>query len=597
LVLAGAALAPVDALKTVFLEQRKEPPRGWSFRGSASPTDSIQLSVALKESDMDELKARLARTSNPNHAEYGNHLTQAEVSAYRKPDRKRTSDVYGWLRSNGIPNARVHDSWISFDASVAVVKSLFQADLAYYSYNGTEPRLRALSYTVPESLRDDIKFVHPLANFMPPRREHHRAHRESPRPSVPGRTRPAATGPAVDMPCFTGTYPECIKQLYNITYNQTAPSPVRFGIGGFLDQYVNYNDVKGFMESYTPELMNLTPPYTFRVELVNNGSNLQEPIWEAGIEASLDVEYSLAIAYPASVTYYSTGGRGEKLNSTGGRISVEESDNEPYFEFLQSLLAKPDATLPHVLSISYADDEQSVPEPYARQVCDMFASLTARGMSIFVATGDGGAVGTGQSQCISNDGEGRKSFIPTFPASCPYVTSVGATDNVGPPVTGAQFSAGGFSSYFWRPDWQDTVVGAYVEKMAMSEDPKMGLFNAAGRAVPDISAVGGGFQIQLGGSVTEVLGTSASTPVVAGMVALVNDARLRAGKNTTGWLNPMLYSANITKTLLDVTKGFSAGCTFPDGTTLDGWEAIVGYDCVTGLGTVGDFNQFLAAFM
>lgn len=38
-----------------------------------------------------------------------------------------------------------------------------------------------------------------------------------------------------------------------------------------------------------------------------------------------------------------------------------------------------------------------------------------------------------------------------------------------------------------------------------------------------------------------VSGTSASTPVVAGIFALVNDKRLAAGKPTLGFLNPFIY--------------------------------------------------------
>ncbi|AEO67310.1 uncharacterized protein THITE_33702, partial [Thermothielavioides terrestris NRRL 8126] len=117
------------------------------------------------------------------------------------------------------------------------------------------------------------------------------------------------------------------------------------------------------------------------------------------------------------------------------------------------------------------------------------------------------------------------------------------------------------------------------------------------RATPDISAIGAGFQIVMGGSVTQVLGTSASTPVVAAMVALVNDARMRAGKPSLGWLNPLLYADKVRAVLRDVQAGTSAGCRFPDGSTAPGWTAVAGYDCVTGLGVVGDFNAFLASLM
>ncbi|KAK0641907.1 peptidase S8/S53 domain-containing protein, partial [Cercophora newfieldiana] len=397
-----------------------------------------------------------------------------------------------------------------------------------------------------------------------------------------------------DYPCLTGTFPDCIRELYNITYNATGPSPSRFGVAGFLEQWIHHKDVGLFIDALAPELKNVTPAYNYTVELFRGGTNPQPEFASSGIEAALDVEYALALGYPSQVVYYVTGGRGIKLDKAGVPLPETESDNEPYLEFLEDLLAKPDTDLPHVLSVSYADDELGIPRPYAHKVCDLFAALTARGVSIFVATGDGGAAGTGQTRCVSNDGENRRMYVPTFPASCPYVTAVGAVSNVAPPLSGADFSSGGFSNYFPRPVWQHAAVQPYVDSMVRTNDTeRLPLFNRTGRAMPDISAIGSAFQIFQNGNLGQVLGTSASTPVVAAMVSLVNDARLRKGKPSLGWLNPILYSERVRKVLRDVTWGRSYGCYFPDGTQSLGWRAGKGYDCVTGLGTVDDFNDFL----
>jgi tripeptidyl-peptidase-1 len=40
------------------------------------------------------------------------------------------------------------------------------------------------------------------------------------------------------------------------------------------------------------------------------------------------------------------------------------------------------------------------------------------------------------------------------------------------------------------------------------------------------------------GKFQSVDGTSASAPVVASMITLINDARIAAGKNSVGFLNP-----------------------------------------------------------
>jgi tripeptidyl-peptidase-1 len=83
--------------------------------------------------------------------------------------------------------------------------------------------------------------------------------------------------------------------------------------------------------------------------------------------------------------------------------------------------------------------------------------------------------------------------------------------------------------------------------------------------------------------------------VVAGILALLNDARFRVGKGPLGFINPWLYSIGWTA-LNDITAGSSVGCNGINGQTgaaIPGggvipyatWNATVGWDPVTGLGT------------
>ena len=635
--LVGLTVTSVLAAPAVVLEQAEGMPSGWSFQRNADASDKITLFVALKEPRIEELKAKLNLRQTAGHHSFGQHLGRDEVLQHRQPAEATSHAVSIWLKASGISDVNNQGSLFSFEASASQVKSLFQADLGYYAYDGsdTDPVLRALSYTIPAWLRDYIEFVHPLANFMPPRA--HPGHRRRPKPkpkptshpkptkkpstslitatstktntaSMSIQTLPASTsGPLVpNLPCLVATVPDCIRKLYNMTYTpkSDSPSPVRFGVAGFLEQWILHSDVDHFLDQLSP---NLPTNYNFTVELLNNATNPQDSPRNAGLEASLDIQYAMSLGHPAEVVYYLTGGRGTKLNATTGNPlqPPNAGDNEPFLELLTHLLAKPDDQIPHVLSISYADDEVSVPRAYARRVCDMFAALAARGVTVLAATGDGGAAGTGQTQCFSAQHQAKR-FVPTFPAGCPYVTAVGATDNVAPPVAGADFSSGGFSDFFERPAWQEEEVKAYVERVVNANAssnaggvgvPFATLFNHTGRAVPDISAIGSGFQIVMGGENSQVLGTSASTPVVAAMVALINDERMRAGKPSLGWLNPLLYSAKVKKVLRDVTVGSSAGCWFPDGSRSTGWEAGEGYDCVTGLGVVDDFSELMAALV
>jgi tripeptidyl-peptidase I len=140
-----------------------------------------------------------------------------------------------------------------------------------------------------------------------------------------------------------------------------------------------------------------------------------------------------------------------------------------------------------VISISYGENEQEVPKAYAKQVCNMFGQIGARGVSLIVASGDSGP----GSACQTNDGKNTTRFLPGFPAGCPYVTSVGGTEN-NSPETAVFFTGGGFSEYFSRPNWQDKAVKKYLDKYG-SEFKRY--YNKDGRAIPDVAALAWNHQI------------------------------------------------------------------------------------------------------
>ena len=81
-------------------------------------------------------------------------------------------------------------------------------------------------------------------------------------------------------------------------------------------------------------------------------------------------------------------------------------------------------------------------------------------------------------------------------------------------------------------------------------------YNAAGRGYPDISVAGTNYLVVIGGYYYSISGTSASAPVVAGMISLVNAARLALNKPAIGWLNPTLYTYYKSQSYIrDVTSG------------------------------------------
>jgi tripeptidyl-peptidase-1 len=68
------------------------------------------------------------------------------------------------------------------------------------------------------------------------------------------------------------------------------------------------------------------------------------------------------------------------------------------------------------------------------------------------------------------------------------------------------------------------------------------LFNLVGRGYPDVAAVGENFRVVLRGYPNRMHGTSASTPVWASILTLINEERLAAGKSTVGFVHQVLVS-------------------------------------------------------
>ena len=109
--------------------------------------------------------------------------------------------------------------------------------------------------------------------------------------------------------------------------------------------------------------------------------------------------------------------------------------------------------------------------------------------------------------------------------------------------------------------------------MTALNDTYAGLYNSTGRAYPDVSMQGVGYEYNLGGQFQMAYGTSTSTPAFASVIALLNDQLLSAGKSPLGFLNPLLYSSGVSA-FNDITSGNNPGC----GT--DGFYADAGWDPV-----------------
>ncbi|PWY88185.1 subtilisin-like protein [Aspergillus heteromorphus CBS 117.55] len=559
-------------------------PFGWHHVEDAGDSHQISLSIALARQNLDQLESKLKAVSTPGAAQYGQWLDQEDVDTLFPVASDKA--VIEWLRSANITHIARQGSLVNFAATVGQVNQLLNTTFAYYQ-SGRSQRLRTTEYSIPTDLAKSIDLISPTTFFG----------KENTNAGLAERAykldKHAAHKRSNSSSCAEYITLSCLKEMYNFgNYTPSASSGSKVAFSSFLNESASYSDLAAFESLYG------IPSQGFAVELINGGVNDQNASTAEISEANLDAELMIGVSHPLPVTEFITAGVPPFIPDPD-EPTTADNENEPYLQYYEYLLSKPNSALPNVISNSYGDDEQTVPEYYAKRVCNLIGLVGLRGISVLESSGDEG-IG---SACRAGDGTNRPQFQPIFPATCPYVTAVGGTQSYAPEIAWTG-SSGGFSNYFERAWFQREAVSNYLANH-ISDSTKeyySHYANFSGRGFPDVAAHSytPGYIIVYYDELYSTGGTSAASPVFSALIGLLNDARLRAGKPTLGYLNPLLYSEGY-KALKDVTLGQSIGCNGTDpqsGETVPGagiipyahWNATVGWDPVTGLG-LPDFEK------
>eukprot|EP00981_Chlorochromonas_danica_P000552 scaffold125_cov156-Ochromonas_danica.AAC.1 len=236
------------------------------------------------------------------------------------------------------------------------------------------------------------------------------------------------------------------------------------------------------------------------------------------------------------------------------------------------------------------------------------------GVTVTVSSGDDGANSKDDNQCLCAGEGSTVGYTPSFPATSPWVTAVGAT--MGPESGSAEITCqsdlggvittgGGFSNYYSVPSWQREAITQYFA--SVTTQPVAGY--GTGRGYPDIALIGVNYQIVVNGKTGGVYGTSCSAPVMAALVSLVNAARLEKNLSSIGFINPTLYSVGINNTqglgnqynasFNDIVSGDNLCCSQNDNGNAPccstGFYTASGWDPVTGWGSIF-YPDFSAIF-
>ncbi|KAF8800106.1 subtilisin-like protein [Phlegmacium glaucopus] len=624
--LSSGALTGFCSSPYVLHEKRSYVPYGWSLLRRQNASHIIPLRFGLKQSNMDKLEQFLNDVSHPDSPNYGKHWSAGQVAKTFAPSQGAFDTVQTWLINGGIDLNRLKGSrtkaWIQVNTTIEEAERLLQTQYSLYIHDSGRKHIACNAYHLPIHVSPHIEIVTPSIYFDTVLKKHGSTSLPAKGIGLPGvgltpKTAGKITTLFKDLQnCDKIITPLCLRVLYGFFYQPSASDRNTLGIVEYTPQAYLQSDLDTFAKNFSSEMIGKSP----KLVSIDGGvaQTIQEEFDYNG-ESNLDLQYAMnlvnLVGSKQDVILYQVGDipQGASFNNfldalDGTYCSFERGDdpvqdasypdNYPngYHNSTDCGITKP----ANVISTSYGYNEADLSPFYTSRQCAEYAKLGLMGVTVIFSSGDNGVAGNA-GVCLNADGsqsDDGQTFNPGFPATCPYVTSVGGTQinpgsNVTQPESACEqviFSGGGFSNHFAMPAYQKKAVQQYLKKYKPNYPPEIWNSTGISRGYPDLSANGANYAVAVEGNFAPVFGTSAAAPVVASILAMVNDARITAGKKPIGFINPTIYSDMFCNAFHDITSGGNEGC------GANGFTAVPGWDPVTGLGTPS-FPKLLARWL
>ena len=559
------ALTALASASSVVQRGSHKPLAYWTKEQRVSAETEHEVVVAVRQRNLDRVEAALADVSDPRSPRFRAHWTPAQLRAATMGNGSDARAAIAWLVADvgaRVTRSSVASEFVRAKAPVGAWERALGCEFHWYARAAASARHDDAGrvarcdgdYALPSSVSPHVSAIFSVSNLPP-------------RVSRGARRRGAAGSPALG----NAVTPAVLDEFYAIDSNAGSKlaSQAVFETSG---QTFSPDDLATFEKAFG------LPPDAVDTDVGGHSSDsLCKVVANECTEANLDVQYMMAVSQGTPMTYY-----------------YVDSASDPFLAFAEALASMAEPIL--VSSISYGSVESDNTASVMAATNAEAMKLGLLGGSIFVSSGDDGVTNyatTSKLGCAYN---------PSYPATCPYVTAVGATyasswaapgegeivcqSNVDDAVI---TSGGGFSATFAAPNYTTSAVAGYFENVATAP---LGGYAAGGRGYPDVALAGYGYEVVIGGATYSVSGTSCSAPAVAGMASLVNAIRLEAGAGSVGFLNPTLY-ADAGAFANDVTEGEN-NCVAEDAFCCDeGFHAAEGWDPATGFGSV-DYAKFEA---
>lgn len=497
-------------------------------RALAGTTQNVDKAETLT------ITIRLRRKKElPSEAIQGGHLSREEYEREYAASQQDVSAVEQYLRQHNISmvDSDLARRSVTAKGSISDIEAAFDVSLQAHTQDKHKFHVLNEDIGIPVELKDIVTGVFGLDTRPIARPMFHVAKRDG-----------KAVSQAKSPKAFN---PNQLIDIYGFPTGVTGSGQCIALIE--LDGGFTKSDIKNYFKQ-----LEISAPSVTAVS-VDGGKNNPSTPDSADGEVMLDIEIAGAIAPGANIAVYFC------PNTDQGFLdaitqAIHDTKNKP-----------------SVISISWGSAEINWTKQAMDNFNEAFKTASALGVSICVAGGDSG----------SSDGETDGKVHVDFPSSSPYALACGGTklktsgNSISSEVVWHESSTsatgGGVSTYFALPSYQQQ---AKVPKELDTKFKGRGVPDVAGNADPDT-----GYNILVDGEQMVVGGTSAVAPMMAGLIALLNE---QSGK-AAGYIHPTIYANPAL--CRDITSGNNK--TTSKNT---GYSARRGWDACTGLGVLSKLN-------
>ncbi|KAJ7884129.1 Pro-kumamolisin, activation domain-containing protein [Mycena olivaceomarginata] len=350
----------------VVHESRSAPPPGFVRQGVAPNNTMLTLRLALASNDVAGLEEKLMSLATPGSSEFRQWLSMDEVKSFVQPSPETIAAFDAFASANGLSPKQIspNGDWVSLTLPVSQANKLFATQFALFTPpDKTNPITRTLSVSLPAELVGHVEVIHPTTQFLGPGSRLQSASSKSGDDKRP--QAPASCDSSVPTGVIT---PACLQDLYGIPTVPATQKSNALLVTAYVEQYAQTADLAAFLKLLRPDMPSTT---TFKVISLDNGTDPQGPD-DAGVEADLDIEYTVGIATGVPVEFLSVGGGDTDEDFASSLLDTTT--------FLDGVPNPPSA-----MTTSYGLNEEEFGSSLATKICNGYMALGARGISVLTA--------------------------------------------------------------------------------------------------------------------------------------------------------------------------------------------------------------------